>query len=126
MIIYLPHVTKVAPVLVGARVPYDDARALQERVIQVLAHIQINEVAEVVVHVDAGVQLYHDHRLADNNVALAGLNRPLGQPLEVLELAVPGLEGTLVCALPRELLRVEPALAADVALGDCVLAVAVV
>jgi len=126
MIIYLPHVAKVAPVLVGARVPYDDARALQECVIQVLAHIQINEVAEVVVHVDTGVQFYHDYRLADNNVALASLDRPLGQPLEVLELTVPGLEWTLVCALPRELLRVELALAADVALGDCVLAVAVV
>lgn len=51
----LPHVTEKAPILMTTRIPQDNVNVLRERVVGMLSHIQVNKIAEMVVHINTSV-----------------------------------------------------------------------
>ena len=121
-----PHVAKVAPVVTTTRVPKYNVHILQERVIRMLGHIQIDKVTKMVIHIDARVQLYNERGLIHDYVALLLVQRALIERLEQLKFRVPRLERTLVVALGFKGDRVQFAATAYLARLENVFSVAIV
>lgn len=51
----LPHVAEKAPILMTTRIPQDNVDVLRERIVGMLSHIQVNKIAEMMVHINTSV-----------------------------------------------------------------------
>lgn len=114
-----PSIREQVVVWFLTRVPHHDVHVEVKGSIHVLRHVQIDEVAKMMKHVDPGVEFDEEGRLGDSDVAsLLRFGRFELQRSEFLEFREPRLERRFVAGIRGQQLRIQGTGPTNLSLGE--------